>query len=232
MRDPLPAITRLIDVAAGARGALAALSALLPLGTLRLVLAFGAILALAAFGTLAALGPVIALRAFAAWFAVVAIAVLAIAVAARRRALLVTVVIVIVLVFGAGRFVAALVLVLVAAAALILLLEARAAVFQHAEIMVRELEVIFSLHAVAGKLHVARQGLVFLEQLSGIAALAIVLPIAIRTTGHSLGTLSTAAATATALTIVDQQFHSLSYRPRSAGALEIFPRSEALVPSR
>ena len=71
--------------------------------------------------------------------------------------------------------------------------------------MIGELEVIFGLDAVAGKLHVARQCLVFFEQLGGIAALAIVLAIAVRTAGHTLGTLSTATATAAALTIVDQE---------------------------
>ena len=141
-----------------------------------------------------------------------AIAVLAIAVAARRRALLVAVIVVAGLVVGAGRFSLAFVVVLVATAALVLLLEARAAVFEHAEIMIRELEIIFGLDAVAGELHVARQRLVFFEQLGGIAALAIVLAIAVRTTGHTLGTLSTATATAAALTIVDQEFCSLSHR--------------------
>ena len=78
--------------------------------------------------------------------------------------------------------------------------------------MVGELEVIFGLDAVAGELHVARQRLVLFKQLGGIAALAIVLAIAIRTTGHTLGTLSTATATAAALTIVDQESCSLSHR--------------------
>ena len=44
--------------------------------------------------------------------------------------------------------------------------------------MVGELEIIFGLDAVAGELRVARHALVFLEQLRGIAALAIVLAIA------------------------------------------------------
>jgi len=48
--------------------------------------------------------------------------------------------------------------------------------------MVRELEIIFGLDAIPGELHVARQRLVLLEQLGGIAALAIVLAIAVRTT--------------------------------------------------
>ena len=43
--------------------------------------------------------------------------------------------------------------------------------------MVRELEIIFGLDAVARELRVARHALVFFEQLGGIAALAIVLPV-------------------------------------------------------
>jgi hypothetical protein len=53
--------------------------------------------------------------------------------------------------------------------------------------------------------------------LGGIAALAVVLPIAVRTPGHTLGTLPTAAATAATLTIVDQQFCSLSHRAPPSG---------------
>ena len=78
--------------------------------------------------------------------------------------------------------------------------------------MIRELEIIFGLDAITGELHVARQRLVFFEQLGGIAALAVILAIAVRTTGHTLGTLSTATATAAALTIVDQRSCSLSHR--------------------
>ena len=44
--------------------------------------------------------------------------------------------------------------------------------------MVRELEIIFGLDAVARELRVARHALVFFEQLGGIAALAIVLAVA------------------------------------------------------
>jgi hypothetical protein len=170
-----------------------ALATVLTLGALRLLLTLGAL-------------------AIVAFRALTARTVLAIAFAARRRALLVAVIVIIDLAVGRGRFVAALVVVLVATAALVLLLEARAALFEHAEIMIGELEVIFGLHTITGKLHVARQCLVFFEQLGGIAALAIVLAIAVRTSGHALGTLPTATATAAALTIVDQQFCSLSHR--------------------
>ena len=44
--------------------------------------------------------------------------------------------------------------------------------------MVRELEIIFGLDAVARELRIARHALVFLEQLGGIAALAVVLAVA------------------------------------------------------
>ena len=68
--------------------------------------------------------------------------------------------------------------IIVALAARILILEARAAFAEHAEIMVRELQIIFGLDAVARELRVARHALVFFEQLGGIAALAIVLAVA------------------------------------------------------
>ena len=185
------------------------------LGTLRTLGAFGALGPVVALGAIGALRPVRTLSAFGAVVAIGAlraVAVLAVAVAARRGALLVAVVVVVRLIVGTGRFLVAVAIILVARAALILFLEARATVFQHAEIMIGELEVIFGLHAVAGELHVARERLIFFEQLCGIAALAIVLAIAIRTTGHTLGTLSTATATAAALAIIDQESCSLSHR--------------------
>jgi hypothetical protein len=81
--------------------------------------------------------------------------------------------------------------------------------------MVCELEVIFGLDAVAGQLGVARHALVLFEQLGGIAALPVVLAItAATTTRHSLRTLSTATATAAALTIIDQAV--VPYRTRAS----------------
>ena len=44
--------------------------------------------------------------------------------------------------------------------------------------MVRKLQIIFGLDAVALHLRVARQALIFFEQLGGVAALAIVLAVA------------------------------------------------------
>ena len=84
-----------------------------------------------------------------------------------------------------------------------LIFEARAALAQHAEIMIRELQKIFGLDAVAGKLGVARHVLVFLEELRRIAALAIVLAVT-RLSAEILSPLSPTAAPAAALSIVDQ----------------------------
>ena len=69
--------------------------------------------------------------------------------------------------------------------------------------MIRELQKIFGLDAVAGKLGVARHVLVFLEELRRIAALAIVLAVA-RLSAEILSPLSPTAAPAAALSIVDQ----------------------------
>jgi hypothetical protein len=88
-----------------------------------------------------------------------------------------------------------------------LLVEFRPTFAQHAEIMVGELQPIFGLHSVTGKLRVTRQTLVFFEQLRGIATLALVAGVAPAVARHSRGTLSTATATATraVLTIIDQR---------------------------
>jgi hypothetical protein len=84
-----------------------------------------------------------------------------------------------------------------------LVFEAGAVLAQHAEIVIGELQVIFGLDAVAGELRVARHALVFFEQLGGVPALAIVLPVA-RLTAHILATLSPASAAASTLSTVDQ----------------------------
>jgi len=98
------------------------------------------------------------------------------------------------------------------AALLVLVLEPGAALAQDAKIMVRELKIIFGLDAVAGELGIARHAFVFLEQLDGIAALTIVLPVS-GLAAEVLAPLSPAAAPAAALTIVDQMPTSL----RSSG---------------
>ena len=87
-----------------------------------------------------------------------------------------------------------------------LLLEAGAALVEHAEIMVRILKIIFGLDAVALHLRVAREALIFLEQLGGVAALPIVLAVArTRIVAARRSTAAAAAAApAAALSIVDQ----------------------------
>jgi len=84
-----------------------------------------------------------------------------------------------------------------------LIFEARAALAQHAEIVIGELQIIFGLYAVAGKLRVARHVLVLLEKLRGIAPLTIVLAVT-RLSAEILSPLAPAAAPAATLSIVDQ----------------------------
>jgi len=74
--------------------------------------------------------------------------------------------------------------------------------------VIRELQIIFCLDAVAGKLRIARQALVFLKQLRGIASLTIILPVS-RLAANILAPLSPTAAPAAALSIVDQILKSL-----------------------
>ena len=81
---------------------------------------------------------------------------------------------------------------------------ARTAFAQHAIIMVGELQIIFGLDPIAGELRIARHALVFLMQLGGVAALAIILAISVRPTGDPRRLSSTTAAAVIALTIVDQ----------------------------
>jgi hypothetical protein len=113
---------------------------------------------------------------------------------------------------GFDQIVITLVLVGPVAALAPLLLEARTAFAEHTEIMVGILQIIFGLNPVARELRIARQAFVLFEQLSRIAALAIVLAIARLSTAAAtaaaakvLAPLSTAAAPAAALlSIVDQ----------------------------
>jgi hypothetical protein len=89
-----------------------------------------------------------------------------------------------------------------------LILEARAIFAQDAEIVIRKLEEIFRLNAIARELRIPRHVLVLLKQLRGIATLPVILPVA-RLTADILAPLSTAAASAAALTIIDQMPTSL-----------------------
>ena len=161
----------------GAIVSLRTLCLVIALRTLCLVIALRTLRPVKALGTLIAFGPVGALRAFSARFAV-----LTIAVAARRWALLIAILIVVCLIVGAGRLFVTIAIFFITRAALILFFEPRTPILEHAEIMIGELQIIFGLNAIPGELHVARQCLIFLEQLGGITALAIVLTIAVRTT--------------------------------------------------
>jgi hypothetical protein len=97
----------------------------------------------------------------------------------------------------------------------IILFEARAALAQHAEIMVGELQIIFGVDPVALHLRVAREILVFLEQLRGIATGPVVDAVAVialipATAGTLLLLTATAATAAVCLTIVHQGLSVLS----------------------
>jgi hypothetical protein len=96
----------------------------------------------------------------------------------------------------------------IVAALTALLFEPGAILAENAEIVIRELQIIFALDAIAGELRVARHVLVFFEQLRGVAPLAVVLPVA----PEIWASLAPAAATAAALSIVDQMPTSLISR--------------------
>jgi hypothetical protein len=71
--------------------------------------------------------------------------------------------------------------------------------------MIRELKIIFRLHAIAGELRVAGHVLVFLEELRGIAPAALVAATtASAASPETLRTLTPTTATATVLPIVHQ----------------------------
>ncbi len=106
-----------------------------------------------------------------------------------------------------------------------LLFEADAAFAQNPVIMFGELEIIFALHAIAAKLGVPSHVLVFFEQLSGIAALPGVLTVAGLPTSVRWP-LSPTAATAAALSIIDQMPTSL----RSRSFPRFHPQSLAAQP--
>lgn len=99
-------------------------------------------------------------------------------------------------------------LIVALAALLVLIFEPRAVLAEHTEIMIRELQIIFGLDAVSRELCVARHALVLLEQLRRVAPLAIVLPVA-RLSAEVRPPLSTTAAPAAALSIIDQMPTSL-----------------------
>ena len=89
-----------------------------------------------------------------------------------------------------------------------LVFEAGAILSEDPEIMLRILQIIFALDAIARKLRVPRHVLVLFEKLRRIAALPVVLPVA----PEVRASLAPAAASATALSIVDQMPTSLIVR--------------------
>ena len=83
--------------------------------------------------------------------------------------------------------------------------------------MIRELQIIFGVDSVALALCVGRERLVFLEQLRGIAACAVVDPVAVACVRIATLALSTPTATAAGLTIIiDQSPVVLVYKTNPA----------------
>jgi hypothetical protein len=81
-----------------------------------------------------------------------------------------------------------------------------AIIAQHPEIMFGILQIIFCGHPIAGLLRIASQGAVFFQQLGGVAALAVVQPVAvIAATGHLLRARAIVAATAPPPLVVPDQ---------------------------
>ncbi len=204
--------------------------------------ALGALLLLRLRLAILALGTIVALVAVGAWLLRLLLAILSILLLVTAR--LLALILLLLLLLGLLRLIVVAVHLAVEAFALTivviividvltsraaLFVEARATFAEHAEIMVGELEIIFGLNAVTRKLGIARHALVFLEQLRRIATLPIVAGVAAAVTRHSLGTLSTTAATATSavLTIIDQKSWSSSHWRQSRLILS-FARSPVL----
>ena len=222
--DPLcPAGTRTLEarlfavaifpiLAAGTLGTLAAvicldtLRTLLAVVALRALLTLGAIVALGTVTAILTLGTVVPLRTVTAILALGALRPV-VALAAGLAVFFLALIFAVVAVGGDVVLVLAFIVVVEIVAAWTLLFEARTILVQHAKIVVRELVVIFGLNAVALHLRVPGEGFVFFEQLRSVAAIAIVLPVALRGLVRRAGSASAAtAATAVAvLTIVDQK---------------------------
>jgi len=91
----------------------------------------------------------------------------------------------------------------------LLLLEAGAALAQYPEIVIGELEIIFGVDPITLHLGIARESLVFFEELGRVAASAIIDPVAailaaIRTIWPRRTLSPATAATAAVLPIIDQ----------------------------
>jgi hypothetical protein len=87
------------------------------------------------------------------------------------------------------------------------LVEARAVFVENAVIMIRELQIIFGLHAITRQLRVARHRLVLLVKLRGVAARPWFGPVTAATGAilHSVRPRAATAATAAVLSVVDQR---------------------------
>ena len=93
------------------------------------------------------------------------------------------------------------------------------------EIMIRKLEIIFGHHPVTSKLGITGKALIFLEKLRGIATRTIVDAVALFA-ATILWALSTPAATAASLTIVEQEMSLFS------GVKPVFGYSSLQDPNR
>ena len=111
--------------------------------------------------------------------------------------------------FGFDQFVFALILVAILAALAALVFVASTIFPKHTVVVIGELQEIFGLNPVPGKLCIAGHVLIFLEQLGGITALTIVRAIA-GLAPDILTSLPPATATAATLTIIDQIQTSLN----------------------
>jgi hypothetical protein len=146
--------------------------------------------------------------------AVIAIAVAAVEAVTARLAILAlgalrTLLEAVLVALAVHQLVVPLVIILVAGRTLVF--EAGAGFPEHAEIVIRELEIIFGLDTVAGELGVAGHVLVLFEQLRGIAAAALVTAVAASAASpETLRTLTPTTATAAALAIVHQARRSLN----------------------
>ncbi len=174
----------------------------LPLAALAAVATrFGVALVVA---TLVVAVPIVAVAAIPVVAAIAAVAAAVLLLAGTDRLTLVAIIIVIAVDVEIGLL-----------AARLLILEAATLVAEHAEIMVGELQIIFSVHAIALPLRIRGKVLVLFVQLVGVAARAVIDAVAVVGTTLATGTLATTAiattagiattaATATGLPIIDQ----------------------------
>lgn len=119
---------------------------------------------------------------------------------------LVTAVLVVILVGGVAILVLSAIVAAVVSARTVLV-EARAIFVEDAVVMIRELQIIFGLHAIARELRIARHRLVLFVQLRRVApcpCFGTIAAAAIGSAFHPLRTRTPATAAASLLSIVDQ----------------------------